>query len=96
MTIKQTGLVASGVINYGQDYNFTERIFMFDSLVNLFCIFILFGFSSSIYYKLCNTCDKRAKQCYVETIMKKQNENGASKLTQDQQIQLTQLVTNSC
>ena len=64
---------------------------MFDSLINLFCIFILFGFSKNIYFKLCHCCDKCAKKCYIQTIMKQHKNDGF----EVQEIQLAQLVVSS-
>ena len=60
-----------------------ELVLITDSLVNILCIYLLFGFGEKLYYKLCGCCDRGLKNCFVKRVLSKRSGNdGDDALTQ--------------
>ena len=60
---------------YDDGYNdFENLIFRIDSFINALCLYLLFGFGKTLYYKICKSCDRCLKNCFLNSVIKGNND----------------------
>ena len=52
-------------------YRLADLVLPLDAMINMLCIYLLFGFGEKLYYKLCICCDGCLKNCFVNRILSK-------------------------
>ena len=57
--------------NDDDEYHLGYLVLTMDIMINMLCIYLLFGFGEKLYYKLCICCDKCLKNCFVKRMLNK-------------------------
>ena len=69
------------------DVNILDAAISIDAVINAYCICLLFGFSTDLYYKLCSAADKCLKSIFISKIMKHTNNDNNDDLKTKEQFE---------